>query len=200
MFVTPKKATVIAATSLVVAALGSTPLSQAAGSLVLPKRSVGTAQLKKNAVNGRKVKDGTLAAADFKAGQLPVGPKGETGPQGLQGPAGPQGPEGAMGPQGASGAANVTVQRATYPIAAGASSFGSASCPAGARATGGGSSVTSTPTGGKIHHATTEMSRPLVPGGIEAASGQTPTGWGVSVRNEEAGAGTLVVYVVCAAP
>ena len=197
MFVTPKKATVIAATALVVAALGSTPLSQAAGTLVLPKRSVGAAQLKKNAVNGRKVKDGTLAAADFKAGQLPVGPKGETGPQGPQGPAGPQGPEGAKGAQGAPGAANVTVQRATYPIAAGDADFGSAICPAGARATGGGASVTG---GGKIYHATIEMGRPLLPGGIEAGSGQTPTGWGVSVRNEEASAGTLVVYVVCAAP
>jgi hypothetical protein len=198
MFVTPKKAPVIAATALVVAALGSTSLSQAAGSLVLPKHSVGAAQLKKDAVNGRKVKDGTLAAADFRAGQLLVGPKGETGPQGPQGPAGPQGPEGATGPHGASGATNVTVQRATYPIAAGAGLLAGVGCPAGARATGGGASIKGT--NGEILESSIEMSRPLAPGGIEAASGQTPTGWGVSVRNEQAYAGTLVVYVVCAAP
>ena len=195
MFVTTKKATVIAATALVVAALGSSSLSQAAGSLVLPKRSVGAAQLKKNAVNGRKVKDGTLAAADFKAGQLPAGPKGETGPQGPQGPAGPQGPEGA---KGAPGATNVTVQRATYPIPASAGLLAGVGCPAGTRATGGGASIKGP--NGEILESSIEMSRPLAPGGIEAGSGQTPTGWGVGVRNEQAYAGTMVVYVVCAAP
>ena len=78
---------------------------------VLPKNSVGTAQLQKkavtasklgnsavrraklknNAVTGPKVKDGTLMAADFKADQLPAaqqGPKGDPGPQGPTGPAG----------------------------------------------------------------------------------------------------------------
>lgn len=180
MFVTPKKATVIAVTALVVAALGSTPLSQAAGSLVLPKRSVGAAQLKKNAVNGRKVKDGTLAAADFKAGQLPAGSKGdkgETGPQGPQGPAGPQ------GQPGAPGATNVTVQRATYPIPANASLLAGVGCPAGSRATGGGASIKGP--NGAIFKSAIEMSRPLAAGGIEADSGQTPTGWGVGVRNEQ---------------
>jgi hypothetical protein len=75
---------------------------------VLPKNSVGTAQLQKKAVNSAKlkknavtsskignnavtsvkVKDGTLLAADFRAGQLPAGPKGDKGDPGQQGPAG----------------------------------------------------------------------------------------------------------------
>jgi hypothetical protein len=58
----------------------------------LSKNSVGAKQLKKNAVTSAKVKDGSLRARDFKAGQLPVGPRG------LQGPAGPQGPAGEPGP------------------------------------------------------------------------------------------------------
>jgi hypothetical protein len=48
----------------------------------LGKNSVGTKQLKNGAVTGAKVKDGSLGATDFKAGQLPAGPKGETGPVG----------------------------------------------------------------------------------------------------------------------
>lgn len=38
---------------------------------VLPKNSVGTAQLKNDAVIGAKVKDGSLRSADFATGQLP---------------------------------------------------------------------------------------------------------------------------------
>ena len=75
----------LAASALVIAVLGSAPITQAAGKLILPKRSVGAAQLKKSAVTGAKVKDGTLAAIDFKAGQLPAGAKGDTGPAGAQG-------------------------------------------------------------------------------------------------------------------
>jgi len=100
---TLKPTTILATTALVVAVLGSTPLGQAAGRLVLPKNSVGAAQLKKSAVSGLKVKDGSLMAADFKAGQLPAGPKGDKGDAGPQGAAGPQGPKGATGEQGPAG-------------------------------------------------------------------------------------------------
>ena len=57
----------------------------------LPKNSVGTAQLKNNAVTTVKVKNGTLVKADFRAGQLTPGPKGDPGPKGEQGPQGEQG-------------------------------------------------------------------------------------------------------------
>lgn len=57
----------------------------------LPKNSVGSKQLQKDAVTSVKVKDRSLLAKDFKAGQLPKGAKGPTGPQG------PAGPKGAAG-------------------------------------------------------------------------------------------------------
>lgn len=53
--------------------------------LTLPRNSVGTPQLKKNAVVSAKVKDRSLRANDFALGQLPAGA------QGPQGPAGPRG-------------------------------------------------------------------------------------------------------------
>jgi Collagen triple helix repeat (20 copies) len=99
-----KLTTILAVTALIVAVFGSTPLGQAAGRLIVPKNSVGPAQLKKNAVTGLKVKDGTLLAADFKANQLPDGPKGDKGDTGPQGPAGPKGSTGSQGPKGATGA------------------------------------------------------------------------------------------------
>lgn len=65
----------------------------------LPHNSVGSAQIKpkavrssdlaKNAVQTGKVKNGSLLAVDFKAGQLPAGPKGDTGSKGETGPPGP---------------------------------------------------------------------------------------------------------------
>ena len=103
MFFTARKATILAATAVIIAVFGSTPLGQAAGNLILPRNSVGATQLKKNAVSGLKVMDGTLSAADFKAGSLPAGPKGDAGPQGAQGPAGPKGAMGLVGPKGATG-------------------------------------------------------------------------------------------------
>jgi hypothetical protein len=51
----------------------------------LPINAVGTAQIKKDAVTSTKVKDGSLLAGDFKAGQLPAGAKGETGAAGASG-------------------------------------------------------------------------------------------------------------------
>lgn len=61
----------------------------------LPKHSVGKKQLKSNSVVSSKVKDGSLAAGDFKGGQFPVGAAGEKGPEGDQGPQGQQGAPGA---------------------------------------------------------------------------------------------------------
>ncbi len=82
-------AMVVACAALIVALGG---VSYAAG--VLPKNSVGTAQLQKNAVTAAKVKNSSLMAADFKAGQLPAGPQG---PKGETGPHGPKGDPGAQG-------------------------------------------------------------------------------------------------------
>ncbi|HKH16975.1 MAG TPA: hypothetical protein VKA57_05565 [Solirubrobacteraceae bacterium] len=94
-------------------ALGGTSVAAVA---VIPKNSVGTSQLRTQAVTGSKVKngtlatadvkDGTLTAADFLSGQLPTGPRGPRGDQGSQGDPGPQGnpgPQGGAGPQGAPG-------------------------------------------------------------------------------------------------
>src|SRR5262249_17854975 len=90
-----KTPTAIAVTALVVAALAATPIGQAAGRIVLGKNTVGTAQLKKNAVTSVKVKDGSLKAGDFAAGQLPAGPQG---PKGDTGATGTNGAPGAPGP------------------------------------------------------------------------------------------------------
>ena len=110
----PSPAMVVALIALFVALGGSTYAA-----VILPTNSVGTKQLKngavtaskigKDAVTSTNVKDGSLLATDFRAGQLPAGQQGPQGPQGIQGPQGPQGPQGLQGLPGTS--KTVTVEQ-----------------------------------------------------------------------------------------
>lgn len=107
----------------------------------LPKNSVGSRQIKPNAVNSSKVQDGSLLFKDFKPGQLttpavgtpgPVGAtgaKGTTGAKGATGATGTKGAQGQVGPTGPSNAytnygsiavigngLTVTVSSVTLPV------------------------------------------------------------------------------------
>ena len=75
----PSPAMVVACTALLFALTGA---GYAAG--VLGPNTVGTKQLKKNAVISTKVKNRSLLAVDFKAGQLPRGAQGAPGTPGHQ--------------------------------------------------------------------------------------------------------------------
>jgi hypothetical protein len=88
---------VVACLALGIALAGS---SVAAVRAVLPRNSVGTVQLKANAVTSSKVLNGSLLRADFRTGQIPAGPRGLAGPAGPAGPAGAAGPAGPTGPAG----------------------------------------------------------------------------------------------------
>jgi len=66
----------------------------------VPRNSVGTAQIRNNAIVGLKVKDGSLLAADFRPGEVPAGP---AGPKGDKGDAGDRGAKGDKGDKGLKG-------------------------------------------------------------------------------------------------
>jgi hypothetical protein len=172
-----KLSVVLAATALLVSLLFATPLGQAAGRLIVPKNSVGTAQLKKSAVTSPKVRDGSLMAADFKAGQLPKGPKGDTGPRGLK------------GDKGDPGATKVIKRSASGPTAGGGGySTAAVACHAGETLVGGGAVYTFVPS------ADPTLTR----------SGPDPNvanGWIASFRNDgPAGNVTAFAYALCASP
>ena len=71
--------------------------------VTLPARSVGTKQLKSEAVTGAKVRNGTLTKKDFKKSSLPRGKAGEAGQDGHAGDVGPAGPRGEPGAPGLKG-------------------------------------------------------------------------------------------------
>jgi len=188
-------AMIVACVALLVALGG---VSYAAG--VLPKNSVGTAQLqkksvsgaklKKNAVTAAKVKNGSLLAADFKPGQLPAGPQGSAGPQGQQGA------KGDPGTAGAPGATKVVMRETSVSTANGQNGYATASCHPGEVATGGGWNFTS----GNINNFHTFGDYPVKSGGALAGAGDRPVGWRVSVWNASGQTNSWRVYVICASP
>lgn len=149
----------------------------------LPANSVGTQQLHDNAVNSRKVLDGSLLAGDFKRGQLPAGATGPQGPAGRQGPAGPAGPQGPAGTSGVSGLEVVYLASGSGP---GATKEAEAQCPAGKKVTGGGAIVT----GGSKATVTASA-----PGAVP-----NPTSWYVEARQYEPSdvSWSVIAYAVCA--
>ena len=89
----PSPAMLVALTALVVSLGGNSYAAvqlakNSVTSRAIKDGEVKRADLARNAVGTDQVADGSLLAGDFKAGQLPAGPRG------LQGPQGPQGPKG----------------------------------------------------------------------------------------------------------
>jgi hypothetical protein len=189
---------ILSASALLIAVFGATPVGHAVERLVLPKASVGAAQLKANAVTGPKVKDGSLTAADFGAGQLPTGqpgPKGDKGEPGERGPAGPKGdpgpagPAGPAGPQGLAGPSGVSgweYQVQAFTVAPKAFAYGFAACSRGKRPLGGGVAAADT-----YPQASLLESAPQV----ETASIE---GWSIRIHNRHDVAAKFYVWVTCA--
>ncbi len=86
-----------AAMTVALVALFMALTSGAYAMIKIPANSVGTKQLKNGAVTAPKVKQGSLLAKDFKAGQLPKGPKGDPGTPGAKGDPGTPGGTGPAG-------------------------------------------------------------------------------------------------------
>jgi hypothetical protein len=161
--------------------------------LKLPKNSVGSKQIKKNAVSGSKVKNGSLKKGDFAAGSLPAGP------QGLPGAKGDKGDQGLTGATGTFGAITVQFNEATSDLGNGAETSLDVHCPAGQIAIGGGAR------GDLTNSELTKItaSRPIISTSNSGAPGDdgTFTGWRGTFVNENNGAGIRPdVWVVCATP
>jgi len=163
-------------------------LSGTAYAATLPRNSVGTSQLKRNAVTSAKVRNGSLLSRDFRAGQLPRGPAGARGLTGATGPAGPTGP---TGPAGRNTVTSVAVRdSAGVAIAAGPGTTATAtvSCDPGEVAVSG---------GGFTANLNAELTDSF---SIQATPTAPPTAWEVDYRNDQAAADTVAAEVICATP
>jgi hypothetical protein len=174
---------VVAFVALLVA-LGGTSYA----ALKLPRNSVGSAQIKKNAVTSSKVKARSLRLSDFSTSTRSA-LDGERGPQGPKGDVGPPGPPGSgTGPTGALTityrTAPGTVGPATGPADDRQSTLSApvtAQCAAGEHATGGGATLS----------ATQQMAV------VESAPSAGGNGWTVRVVNDEVPGQTFTVVAAC---
>jgi hypothetical protein len=150
----------------------------------LPANSVGTKQLKANAVVSSKIKNGSLSVKDFAAGQIPPGP---TGPPGTAGPQGPQGPQGAQGEAGEIFliAPDLVRRDQTLFITAGTENELTLPCNPDEGVVSGG-------------YAGANANVLILDDNPAAGGLNVPTGWHVRARNNNPGDYAFTVYVVCA--
>ena len=188
----PSAAMVVACVALLVA-LGGTGYATV---LNVPKNSVGSQELKRNAVTPAKIApnavrtahvlNGSLLAVDFKAGQIPQGPKGDKGDKGEK------------GDRGDPGATNVVV-RTQSPCPAGLTTGGFCvmrpMCEANERAVGGGAGFATNAGNEEI-----QQSYPVEADLTPPEDGDTPVGWLSIIKNNANSVQFPTGYVVCARP
>jgi hypothetical protein len=156
----------------------------------LPANSVGTTQLKNNAVTSAKVRNGSLVKSDFAPGQLPAGTPGSPGPAGPQGLKGDTGPAGAPGVVGdvALHSASVSVPAYTSVTVYSNRSV-TANCDAGEKGIGGGTNWSGE---GDATQLVTVLSTPIYDAGTKKI-----TGWRARGGNDTNTAHDFTVYVLC---
>jgi hypothetical protein len=160
----PSPQMVVACLALAVALSGTS----AADVLNVPTNSVGTQQLKANAVISSKVRNRSLLAVDFKPGQLPAG---------AHGPKGDNGAPGVSGYELVTGRSDVTNQI-----------FNSVAitCPAGKRALGG---------GGGTAGGVSPGDGPYVINNQPSTDG---SGWLIQTARATSGGSVLLGFAICA--
>jgi hypothetical protein len=156
----------------------------------VPRGSVGTLELKRNAVKAAKIApnavrtghvlNASLLAEDFKPGQIPKGEKGDRGEK---------------GDKGDPGATNVVVRAEEVSIQPQGGALRTVMCEAGERAVGGGGGFTAS---SPLDYLGT--SYPVEADQTAAEAGDTPAGWRSRVGNNDLVAKTAVFSVVCARP
>jgi len=180
----PSPALVVACVALIVALTGTSYATV----LNVPRNSVGTLALKRNAVTPAKIApnavraahvlNGTLLVEDFKTGQLPSGPKGDKGDKGSKGDKGDKGDEGDVGVAG-----HQFLQGPLVSVAANQIGFATVTCPTGKRVLGGGGHVAGATAGA---------------GFLWQSIPTSATAWRVAYKNTSGSGVSIWAYAVCA--
>jgi hypothetical protein len=194
-------AVALAATALVVALFGSTPLGRAVSAKVPPFATTsGFAKLAGNsqAVNGIKAAkqpkpgflvplgpDGRLPASVGQVG--PKGEKGDSGERGEKGAKGDKGATGAPGPAGPPGTSGYqVVQAVSGPLAKTVYTTVTATCPGGKKVVGGGAFVNGVAPNGQAASL------------IDSRPAGSNNAWEATMANPLKLSSNLVAYAICA--
>jgi hypothetical protein len=175
---------ILAATALLVALLGSTPLGRAAESAM--EQVVPRAKKADFAANAGKL-NGHKSSINPRRGQIPVvGANGKLAASiGAVGPKGDPGPQGAQGPQGGPGVSGYlrVTENITVPDGNATPNFG-VSCPGGRSVLAGGYTF-------RREHTDALFV-------FESQPASNSSGWQFRVSNETGGAKPMTLFAVCA--
>lgn len=161
-------------------------------SYAVATNSIGSAQIKNNSIRSKDIRNSqvssgdvrnrSLLAKDFKAGQLPAGPRGAPGATGQTGAAGPAGPLSLQYVEGTS-----------VPLPAASGVTGSAPCPDGKSVTGGGATILTV--GPDVI-----MDSSYPSDNASDADSIRDNAWSVAYNNPTASASSFRVYAICTTP
>jgi hypothetical protein len=180
-------ANVVATLALFVALGGTSYAVKQLGSNDIRDNSIRSRDVRDNSLGSGDIHNGSLALRDFKPSQRPRGTRGKTGARGPRGRTGKTGKRGKTGKTGPAGISGVTVVSKDTARDSNNKS-GTAQCPSGKRALGGGAILKTGPPGS-------------VAISDSGPSGSTPSGWtagGIEVNNATLEPWQLTVYAVCA--
>jgi hypothetical protein len=202
-------ANVVATIALFLVLAGGTAFAAKA---MLPKNSVGSSQIKKEAVTPAKLSQASKAALVGSTGAAgpvgPQGPKGDPGVKGDRGPEGVPGPKGDSGDAGEPGAPGATDVVTRYgglqALANGSEGISYAACDPGETVVGGGWDFEDPPVGSGYKLEADRPSLDVVGPGFHfyppPPDGGIATGWSVIFSNDTGAPFEFRGYVLCASP
>jgi hypothetical protein len=172
----PSPSLLIALAAVVLASAGSATAAR----LITGK------QIKNGSIASADVRDGSLVRGDFKAGQVPAGPRGAQGPQG------PRGATGARGANGTNGFGLLRYPSVKQTFADGDANMVQVECPAGTYAVGGAAWAADTAT------LVTDHPEVITSSGLLYTDADIGAGWFANVSNVNSGSVDVTVELVCA--
>lgn len=157
--------------------------------------------VRNGSLTGADVRDRSLRGADIAKGTIPADRLTKAARAGLRGPAGAPGAPGAQGAPGPSGVAAVVTRTGTASFDTdgiiGQTKEATAQCAEGEKLVGGGVFAPTAVVDGRANFVVTGQV-PVLANGTVATSGQTGTGWKVTVVRGDDLIGLVTAYALCA--
>jgi hypothetical protein len=181
-------------------------LAAGAGATATAATLITGADVRNGSLTGADVRDRSLRGTDLRAGTIPANRLIRAARAGLRGATGPAGPAGATGPAGPAGppaTSTVVTRSGTVSFTGGDGQIGQTKeatvhCQAGESFVSGGFFAPTATVAGDPNFVVTGSTPVVGDGDVAATTGQTPTGWKITVVRNDDAIGLVTAYALCA--